>query len=524
MIANIANGEARRLHPLTLVLAVLKLGPQSLNILPGLLAIGFVGRWVYVVPALAAYLLLSLAMRWMAWMRFRWRVDADDIAITQGIVRRNHRTIPFDRIQDVNIAQGPIQRLLQLATVGFETGASSGGKGDEATLESISLAEASALRDHIRTHRLALPAGDTAHAGAVATDGVPALAHGETLYAMTARRLLIAGLFNFSLAILAVLFGLLNSFDNFLPIKPFSPDFWFGLVRGTDFENWVAAHPWLALVVGPFLLALLGVMTGVVRMALANWGFRLERNDRGFRRTRGLLTRTDVVIPARRVQAALVEGALVERQFGWVAVKLQSLASDGDGKAEQDHLVAPLASLAEADAILADLGLDRAGLEDKAPGQQIEWQGTHPLPIFVVPAVLALVAIPVAIAVLAVQSTVLAGLDLPPRIAGNLWLAPVLLVAIALFLLALGWFQWSHSHWRFDGRVLHIAHGFRRRSHVILPARNIQSADIEIGPITRRFGLASLQLGVPGGRGSHHISTISESGARTLRAALLAAR
>ena len=88
-----------------------------------------------------------------------------------------------------------------------------------------------------------------------------------------------------------------------------------------------------------------------------------------------------------------------------------------------------------------------------------------------------------------------------------------------------GWLDWRHRRWHFDGRLLHIADGFLSRRHIILPARNIQSADLSVGPIARRFALADLTLGVPGGKsGQHQVSAIAEADARTLRAALLAAR
>ena len=46
-----------------------------------------------------------------------------------------------------------------------------------------------------------------------------------------------------------------------------------------------------------------------------------------------------------------------------------------------------------------------------------------------------------------------------------------------------------------------------------------------LSPVARRFALADLSFGVPGGKaGQHHVSAISESEARALRAALLAAR
>ena len=105
----------RRLSPLTLLLAVARLGPRSMQLIPALAAIGIAGSWHYVLPALGLFLLFSLGFAWAAWVRFRWRIAGDAIVIESGVFERQHRTIPFDRIQDVSIEQGLIARVLDIA-------------------------------------------------------------------------------------------------------------------------------------------------------------------------------------------------------------------------------------------------------------------------------------------------------------------------------------------------------------------------------------------------------------------------
>ena len=95
----------------------------------------------------------------------------------------------------------------------------------------------------------------------------------------------------------------------------------------------------LALVL---MLLAIGVISGIVRTVLRDYGFRLDRVPAGFRRRRGLLTLTDVVLPKHRVQAGLILTGPIRRHFGWRELKFQSLAQDS--KAGSDHSVAPLAS------------------------------------------------------------------------------------------------------------------------------------------------------------------------------------
>src|SRR3546814_3969028 len=85
-----AGSEAdwQRLHPATLALSIVRLGPRTVNFLPALAAIGIAGKWIYVLPALGVFLLLSLAAAWFGWLRFRFHVGADQIAIESGIFAR----------------------------------------------------------------------------------------------------------------------------------------------------------------------------------------------------------------------------------------------------------------------------------------------------------------------------------------------------------------------------------------------------------------------------------------------------
>lgn len=523
MPAHRFSGVPQRLHPFTLLLSVLRLGPRSLNMIPAAVALGVTGQARFIIPAVAAYLLISLAFNWLAWARFSWTVDADDVTIASGVISRQQRVIPFDRIQDVSIEQGLLARLFGLAKVGFETG-SAGADENEAKLDAIALADAEALREHIRTHRSGAVAPamvaadpDTADAAAQAVPAaVPAVPdEGRIVFAMDGKRLIVAGLFNFSLAIFAVLLGLLSQVDDLLPFDPFDIDMYIDLSRSLGLGDWVIAHQWLSFVGGGIAVLLLGLATGIVRTVLRDYGFTLERTARGLRRRRGLTTRTDVTLPIARVQAATVATGFIRRAFGWFEVKLTSLA--GDGKDEKDHGIAPLASLDEVDAILAELTLDRAGFEDSGHGGE-GWHRSHPVGIYIWPLLLfGLGCIMLIPNMLSPEAFILAD-AIDPDLSFVLG-APLV---VALPVLLFGWLDWRHRRWRFDGRLLHITDGFLSRSHIILPARNIQSVEIGIGPIVRRVGAAHVRLGVPGGSAS--IAAIPRSEAMALRAALLAAR
>jgi putative membrane protein len=485
----------QRLHAATLALAVVKLGPRSLNFLPALAAIGIAGRWAYVVPALLVFLLVSLVFAWAAWLRFRFHVGTDEVVIESGVFARQHRTIPFDRIQDVSIEQGLVARALGIAKVGFETGA--GGKENDASLDSIALDAAQALRTTIRTHR-SVPAVPTVSGSA--PDAPVEATEDRLLFAMGPRRLFVAGLFNFSLAALAVFGAAMQFFDDLLPFdfNIFDPRDWIDIAEDYGLDAWVAAHRWVAGMGAALSLIFIGFASGVVTMVFANWGFRLTREPRALRRTRGLTTRTDVAIPVRRVQAAIVMTGWFRRRFGWHELRLQSLASDG-GK-EADHQVVPFGQYDEIDPVLAEIAIRR-------PGEQAEWQRSH--------GIIALGGLAGA-AFAAVGGIIAFALGQPLG-----WLA-----FAAVPLIAAGAIVGARTHrWTDLGDQLAIRRGIWKPRVTLLPFASIQSVDLRTDFVQRPLGLASLAFGVPGGSAlsAHEIPAIPAETAQALRARILTA-
>src|SRR3546814_2313850 len=115
-----------------------------------------------------------------------------------------------------------------------------------------------------------------------------------------------------------------------------------------------------------FVLAFTSSATGMVRTYLRDWGFRLERTSRGFRRRRGLLTRTDVVMPLHRVQAVNISTGIVRGRFGWKSLAFVSLAQDSGSS---NHVVAPFAKNEELEPIIRIAGF-------APPAEGLDWHRT----------------------------------------------------------------------------------------------------------------------------------------------------
>ena len=481
-----AVGEPERLHPLFLLTG---LGRTLRGMAGGYAGIGYLavsGRLGLALIAAAVLLGVLAVSLFLYWRHFEFRVGDSEIRIDSGILSRTHRSIPFDRIQDVDISQGPVARLVRIAKVKFETGGSAGGGEDEGVLHAIPLARAQELRTLVRARRSA--GGEAVVVGAEAER--------PAVFAMDLRRVLLAGVFNFSLALFAGLIGATQTFGDVLGFDPFTRAFWLSLLDvGDPIADYVLAHRIVAAFAGAVLLVLIGLATGMVRTVLREYGFRLDRTDVGLRRRRGLLTRTDVTLPARRAQAAIVGTGPLRDSLGWRDVKLQSLASDEGGAG--DHVLAPLARDEEVGTILAALGW-------RPLSGSTEWKRVSSVYIWTLAIGLSPLLLLVA----------LATLQAPNFVIGTVVIAGLLIVR---------WRGWKRTLYALDDDRLLVRTGWWRRRTVILPLKRIQSIDLFESFISRWFGICGLAFGVAGGRGysAHVIPALPRETARALRHRLL---
>ena len=423
------------------------------------------GALTFFAPIVIAIIAFNFAIAYASWRRFTYTVGEADIRVESGLLSRSARAVPYERIQDVSLEQKFLPRLLGLTEVRFETGA--GGK-DEITLRYLSESEGERLRELVRSQKL----GETV--GTPAPRETPS--EPPALFAMGPKRVLTFGLFEFSLAVVAVVAGAAQQFDFLLDFDIWEWREWQRLLAGPG--GWLLALGVVGQVIAGALaivsLLLLGLVTGLVRTALREWDFRLERTDKGLRRRRGLLTRTDVVMPIHRVQALRIGTGIVRRLFGWHRLGVVSLAQDSGGA---NHDAAPFAQMREIAPIVSETGFH-------LPDNAADWQrGSKNYRIDRV-AIRALLLIPLAVGCAVFVSA-------------PLWIAPLLGLAWIAVLEA---FHFSHDRNALDPDQLYSRQGWLSPKLAIASRVKLQSVEIARGPIARRRGYATLHLGLAGGQ------------------------
>lgn len=505
----IEEGEPRRTDPLSFIVKAAVLLPQ-LALPTGFayfsvtrdMEAGGIGRLSLILLLIAALIALNLGIAWLQWRRFTYRVGEADIRVESGLLSRSARSVPYERIQDVSLEQKFVARLLGLVEVRFETGA--GGK-DELALAYLSQEQGEALREVVRERRdeadgVATDAADTAEEATINTQE-----QARPLFAMGPGRLFTFGLFEFSLALVAVLAAAAQQLDFLLPFDLWDPDFWMQTFAGPG-ERIAGAGPVMQFV-GVMLIAgtlvIAGMVTGLVRTFLRDWDFRLDRTAKGFRRRRGLFTRTDVVMPAHRVQALRFTTGIMRRRFGWQGLKFISLAQDSGAG---NHVVAPFARDAEL------LPIAHAAGFTPPPGDTAWKRASRAYRIITAIAEAgALIALGVAIEIALFVFEI-------NLFDGQEW-AALIPVAIGVAAGIWQWFLWRYERHALGTTQIYVRTGWLAPALDIGRRVKLQSVEIAQGPFARRFGFATLHLGLAGGKLA--VPGIPVDRAREWRAAIL---
>ena len=143
------------------VVTAWRIGSLASLVLPTLvlstLAFVFLDGWGWVVLGTLVALMLFLTL-WYAparYARWRWQLTELAVELRYGVIVRQQETVPYFRIQQIDIVQGPLDRILDLATLQVTTASASGSAAlpgiandDAPTVRAELLARAAAAVAH----------------------------------------------------------------------------------------------------------------------------------------------------------------------------------------------------------------------------------------------------------------------------------------------------------------------------------------------------------------------------------------
>ncbi|PKN78762.1 MAG: hypothetical protein CVU48_07350 [Candidatus Cloacimonetes bacterium HGW-Cloacimonetes-1] len=111
---------------------------------------------LFSVLLVIAVILLSLSLLYISafYKTLEYTIDQDSIRLKKGVFWRSRTTVPYNKITNIDITQGPIERLLRLSTIHIQTAGTSGGRqsGMPAELVMYGIRDFEATKDIIMSH------------------------------------------------------------------------------------------------------------------------------------------------------------------------------------------------------------------------------------------------------------------------------------------------------------------------------------------------------------------------------------
>lgn len=292
----------QRLDPRMLAVTPLRQLAGFLPVILVILVVGIeqdLGGRLYGLLAGLLIVLLAGALRWFT---TRYRITSERVELRSGLLFRNARSVPRDRIRSVDVSAGPAHRLFRLSVVKIGTGErADSGESRELTLDAISSADA----DRVRQQLLDPP--DTVQAEDAALTAEPAAISLATLRWSWLR---FAPLTTSSL----VAVGAVG-----IAIGELISDAGAEAVDISGIRDKLSMTPlWLGVATVALLVLVIAVVGSVLIFVEAWWGFELVREVGGtLRIRRGLLTTRSVSLEERRLRGiAVVEPLLLRAGRG----------------------------------------------------------------------------------------------------------------------------------------------------------------------------------------------------------------
>ena len=358
----------RRQHPLGVIILATKFSWHVAKAgWPALLGLSFGNlKWYHLLVVPAAFVVVG-GFALVYYLRFRFYVDADALIVERGIFQRERLQVPFERIQAVQLFQGPIQQLFGLTGLRVDT---AGSSGNEVELVAVKLAEAEGLQQFLRSRM----DGPKEEGGAQDMEGMSApaaaLPEADALVSLGWMDLLKVGFSQNHIR--SAFIGLAVVLSLFQGVEE-------------QVSSWIAGLPGLVLAMaglaatalflpGLVLLMFIGVATSVVSVVLKYWKLNSTLGDDGLALQMGLLRRNVFEVPFQKIHLTEWKSNWIRRALGYETLRIQQAQAEGGRGGVRIFIPAMQARhrLAMEERLYPDIGKKEV-VFDVVPARRLRW-------------------------------------------------------------------------------------------------------------------------------------------------------
>ncbi|MEL6590288.1 MAG: PH domain-containing protein [Bacteroidota bacterium] len=322
MTPEVALTEPQRQSPVAVIFILYRYLKRMVRTLFALIVIVVFGRedntMGYILGVALVVLAVQLVYALLAYLRYTFYVEGDELIIESGVLGRKRAGIPFDRIQTISFEQNLIHQALDVVQLNIDT---AGSAKTELNIDALVRPKAEELRAFILAQKAAM-AADTEEEVISEEASSPPPAETEVIR-LSIQDLVKIGITENHFRTAGILLGGLFSL--------------YQLVEGEDNEAWAklfdgvsgfVSGSSLALIVGLVLgLMIISFVVSLVRTVLQYFDLRLWRTEKGFRINAGLLNRKEQAAARSKIQFVKWTTNPLRQLLGLSTVRLYQASS-----------------------------------------------------------------------------------------------------------------------------------------------------------------------------------------------------
>lgn len=513
------TSERQGLHHFSLIFEVATRIRQ--NLIPAFFASfsvvsgGIIG--LYIGASVFGIAVLFAVIRYFT---FRYQVIGNELHVEQGLVFRQQKAIPLDRIQNVDSVQNIFHRMFKVAEVRIETAS---GSEPEATMRVLGLQQLQQLRNSLHhAHTDVVVDSLNEDNPVIAKSPTQELKAGEPVLAISSKQLVQLGLMSNRGQILAgIVLGYLvqgptssmipswlNPFRSLGNLDPSNRDSVRNAIRGVGSDTTGAVtslggyiHQWGTTGIVLFGVVAFLLLIAVFRLFSAIWhvlrfyDYRLTLHGDSLHVHCGLFTKISATIPRNRIQVISLNQTWLMKFLGFVSVQLETSGGSEESGEDATQTMGrkwfiPIMKATELERVLPTLNrnlswtpgqYDWRSLSKRAFSRTCRW------PIII------------GIVVVAIGISIFVGLEKT----FGLWIAVWGGLGAAVLTLV-EWKQSKSRKYARAERFLVYQTGVFRKITSICFLDRVQSIRLSQSPFDRRWAMATLHFDTAGSGGLDH--------------------
>lgn len=282
------------------------------------------GGGLVVVSLAVGLLILSAIYSLIAYTRYFFFIQHNELCVRSGVFRKKITNVPFDRIQSVDFKRNLVHQILNVVAIQIDT---AGAKGSELELDAIRLPEAEALRDTILAYKRARRI-EMANLGNDARDVTDVPEPPERILALSPVDLIKVGSsqnhFRTAAIIFAFFIGLADDLDQLIGWDVYN-----------ELEQTTTAMKLFgilaALLAIPFFIGISFFIT-LVRTVIRYYGLTFWREGQRFKVISGLFTRNEKTIQQSKIQLIRWATTPLKQLFGMYQLNIYQAAGVQEGR------------------------------------------------------------------------------------------------------------------------------------------------------------------------------------------------